>query len=221
MQAEAGINPFGHIEVPLLAADEIQLWQLRLNLANAATRRRDVDGVVHDLLSRHCGSDGVVIGRDAHGKPHLRGAGDLGFNLSHCGGDLVIALARGQALGVDIESLQRRPASLHLAQRFFTPSEADALAALTEARRAEAFLRLWTHKEAVLKATGMGLSFGLARLEFSLDAAGKVICLQSIDAEAGAVEDWRLHAWEPRPGLVGCLAWQGPPRSVRQFTVPV
>ena len=130
---------------------------------------------------------------------------------------IVLAFARGQPLGVDIERLRQRTVSLDVAQRFFCAREADALADLPEAHRQTAFLRLWTHKEAVLKAIGSGLSFGLARLEFALDADGEVRGLRDIAGEAGPAADWRLRPFAPEENLVGCLAWRGAPRRVRAF----
>lgn len=211
----AGI--FGRHALPPLAQDEIHLWRLGVGALEVRPQPQGSTALLRELLSGYAGTDAFVIERDAHGKPRAPALGGLEFNLSHCRNVLVIAVTREQSLGVDIETPQRRVRSAALAQRFFTRAEATALAALDEAVRAAAFVRLWTHKEAVLKAIGSGLSFGLARLEFRLDAAGEVCLLESIAAEAGLAKDWRLHRFEPCPGFVGCLAWRGPPRRVRHL----
>ena len=75
----------------------------------------------------------------------------LHFNLSHSGNLALIALAP-VPVGVDLES--DTPADAHaLAQAWFTPAE-QAQLACGEAD----FLTLWTAREAVLKAMGIGLS---------------------------------------------------------------
>ena len=87
--------------------------------------------------------------------------------------------------------LERLPA-LRIARRYFADDEVAALTALADAARDDAFLRLWCAKEAVLKAHGHGLSFGLHRLAF--DPADASPRLLRCDPALGAAADWRLHA---------------------------
>ena len=93
--------------------------------------------------------------------------------------------------------------------RFFAPGEAGRLQALAPERRELAFLRLWCAKEAVLKAHGQGLSFGLHRLEFIPDGDDEHAPLRLLasDPELGAASDWQLHEWIPAPGYLAALAW--------------
>jgi len=211
--SDSGFVPRG--DVPTLADAEIHLWHAQS--ADAHGTRAHARALLRELLCAYSGRPDIEIGNGTHGKPFAHSIGDIEFNLSHAGEDIVFAFARGQALGVDIERLHRRAMSTPIARRFFCAGEADALAGLPESRRQTAFLRLWTHKEAVLKAIGGGLSFGLARLEFALDANGGVHGLRDIAGEAGSAEDWRLHPFAIDERLVGCLAWHGAPRRVRAF----
>lgn len=211
--SDSGFVPRG--DVPALADAEIHLWHAQS--ADAHGARAHARALLHELLGAYAGRADIEIGNGTHGKPFAHSIGAIEFNLSHAGEDIVFAFARGQALGVDIERLQRRAMSPEIARRFFCSSEADALAGLPDARHQGAFLRLWTHKEAVLKAIGGGLSFGLERLEFALDADGDVRGLRAIADEAGSAEDWRLHSFAIDERLVGCLAWHGAPRRVRAF----
>ena len=112
----------------------------------------------------------VGLVRDHRGRPQLRVSGlpGLDANWSHSGDLLLVAVGRGAAVGVDIEWQRPRPQAMALARRFFTAREADTLATLPEPGAEAAFVRLWCAKEAVLKAHGHGLSFGLDRLEFQL-----------------------------------------------------
>lgn len=149
----------------------------------------------------------VPLRRDRHGRPRLLppAAGcDAGW--SHSGGGLVLAFARGLVVGIDLEWVRPRPNALALARRFFAPSEADWLAGLAEPVREPAFLRLWCAKEALLKAHGRGLAFGLARLAFA-DRGGSLV-LAECDPALGAPGAWRLHEWSPRPGFRAALAWR-------------
>lgn len=152
----------------------------------------------------------LALTRDSHGRPHLDGgAHHVDLNWSHSGDWLIAAYAEGMRIGIDIELLRPRPKALALAQRFFAPAETAWLATLADdpARLQHAFTRLWCAKEAVLKAHGRGLSFGLDKLRFALDNDATPT-LVACDAALGTTNDWRLEAWSPLPGYLATLAWR-------------
>ncbi len=107
------------------------------------------------------------------GKPVFQGDNGLHFNISHSGG--YVALAFGKTpLGVDIECVKRK--DLKVAKRFFRQEEYDDLAGKTGAEQPDIFCRMWTGKEAVLKASGAGLSVPLdsfSVLEEIVECSGK------------------------------------------------
>lgn len=91
------------------------------------------------------------------GQPMLPGTG-WATSLSHSGTLVLLAASRTTALGVDIE---RAPASARmqaLAAEICAPEEHGSLRGLPEAAREQALLQLWTRKEALLKAAGLGLA---------------------------------------------------------------
>ena len=155
--------------------------------------------------------DGLNLGREPRGRPRL-GPPQEGFDCSwsHSGDGLLIALGEGVELGVDCERLQPRPRALDVAQRYFTAPESAWLEGFREgAARDRAFLRLWCAKEAVLKAHGHGLSFGLEKLRFAV--TGDALVLAECAPGLGLATDWSLHEFEPSPGYVAALAWRAPP----------
>lgn len=154
-----------------------------------------------------CPPEAVPLRRDPHGRPRLAGdATGCDAGWSHSGDRLLLAFGRGVALGVDLERERPRPRALALARRFFAPEEAGWLASLPAPAREPAFLRLWCAKEAVLKAHGRGLAFGLQRLHFAERAAALV--LADCDPALGAAADWCLREWSPQPGYRAALAWR-------------
>lgn len=97
----------------------------------------------------HCDGD--------HGKPVIAGAGEeLHFSFSRSGPAAAIAVA-STPIGIDIEVSRPRQDVGALAERFFSAEEAQYLTTLDREGAAAAFLRLWTRKEAILKATGEGV----------------------------------------------------------------
>ncbi len=151
--------------------------------------------------------DGLALQRDPHGRPRLleplRG---FDVSWSHSGERLLVALGNAVQLGADLELLRPRPRALVLAQRFFAATEAATLAAWPAATREAAFVRLWCAKEAVLKAHGRGLAFGLDRLTFAEHNGAWT--LVTCDPELGVPADWTLHAFTPMPGYLATLAWR-------------
>lgn len=109
-----------------------------------------------------------------HGKPELSGEWTgIEVSLSHSGNLAALALARGRAVGVDI---QFRPASLdpaRMSARFYPPDEARFVReGRGPARQAGRFLRLWARKEACVKVGGGRLVLGLL---LPVAGAGQVI----------------------------------------------
>jgi phosphopantetheinyl transferase len=93
---------------------------------------------------------------NAWGKPAVAGlAAAPSFNLSHSGDAIAIAVA-GTDIGVDIERVRPLRHPQEVARHVFHPQELAWLAAQPESMRA--FFRLWTLKEALLKAAGTGFS---------------------------------------------------------------
>ncbi len=141
--------------------------------------------------------------RDASGRPRLpAGSGDIGW--SHSGGRMLLAHAASGRIGVDIEMLARRVDALHIARRYFADTETAMLEALEAEPRHAAFLHLWCAKEAVLKAYGYGIAFGLARVAF--DFTNDAVRMTHCDPALGDRAHWRLHALTPEPGYLAVLA---------------
>ncbi|MGH8083074.1 MAG: 4'-phosphopantetheinyl transferase family protein [Lysobacter sp.] len=158
-----------------------------------------------DWLAAQLGDAALSVSRDARQRPHLDPPHlDYDCNWSHSGEHLLVALAHRARVGVDLERLHRRPRAVEIARRYFTAAEAQWLA--THADLDRAFLRLWCAKEAVLKAHGHGLSFGLDRLRF--EQHGDALALVDCDPELGEPAQWQLREIEPAPGYLGALAWR-------------
>jgi 4'-phosphopantetheinyl transferase len=127
-------------------------------------------------LARHSGTspDAWAFTLGDHGKPE--GAGPLpapAFNLSHGGGVVICAASTfpGCALGVDVEAVDRRLPGRRL-DRFLTPRELQDIGDPAAPGHAHRFWRVWTLKEAALKAAGTGVAGTLAAAEIDLQAAG-------------------------------------------------
>ena len=138
--------------------------RVRFTLGRAALRH---------ALAAACGMapESLQFVYGAQGKPALAdwgGGAELCFNASGSDGTVAIALARGAALGVDVERPRPRTDWQAIAERFFAGPERRELARLAPEDQEAAFYRGWTLKEAAVKFTGRGLSLGLDSFAVSI-----------------------------------------------------
>jgi 4'-phosphopantetheinyl transferase len=154
--------------------------------------------------------EALPLTRDERSRPwFLPPLAHLGTGWSHSGTQLLVGLGERMRLGVDLERLHPRPRMREVAQRFFHPDEAAWLATLRDEAYAEWFFRVWCAKEALLKAHGHGLSFGLHRLRFAeRDGA---LALVWCDPALGEAAHWHLHEWMATPDYRAALAWYPEP----------
>lgn len=122
------------------------------------------------LLGAYLGRPGkdVKLITNARGKPALA-AGNLSFSVSHSGDWLLVAVGSNVEVGVDLEIPRTLRKVRELARRYFTAHEARWVEEQEPAARERAFLRLWTAKEAMVKAAGTGLAGYVNRVEVDLD----------------------------------------------------
>lgn len=111
------------------------------------------------------------FGATTRGKPLIEAPArqpPLHFNLAHTRGLVVCAVNTAHArLGVDVESIDRRTHALDIADSHFSPAECAWLRGLPAGQLPQAFMQLWTLKEAWIKATGEGLSAELNQCTFA------------------------------------------------------
>lgn len=173
-----------------LSADEKERWQRfrhaadrqRFLLARALTR-----SVLGNCLQQAPAS--LQFTRNRYGKPELvqakRPEQILRFNLSHTRGLLVLGVTLVDEIGVDVEAVTREVEMLPLAERYFAASEIAMLHAAEPSQLRELFFRLWTLKEAYVKASGLGMQLGFHTFGFALAGDGTPQ-LQHAAGDAGA-----------------------------------
>jgi len=105
-----------------------------------------------------------------YGRPEISNpiAHNLRFNLSHTHGLCLCGVVLDLDLGVDVETVERDPDVLLVAERFFSTAEFSTIPALPPEQQKERFFTFWTLKEAYIKARGAGLSLPLDQFSFTL-----------------------------------------------------
>jgi 4'-phosphopantetheinyl transferase len=115
-----------------------------------------------------CSNERLSFGSSDHGKPFAlvdQEPAAISFNLSHSAKHGLIAIVPNGRLGVDVEERVSRKDFDELSEAVFSPHEQSALASVHGRDRVQLFFRLWTIKEALIKALGLGFSLDPSQFE--------------------------------------------------------
>jgi 4'-phosphopantetheinyl transferase len=203
-----------------LLADEEKARAERFLVPRVRERFTVARAILRRLLSGYVGSapETLCFGYADHGKPYLAHHSGLRFNLSHAGDAALIAIALQREIGIDIEAATREVDVLGVARKVFSPDEYARLTALAPQERPAAFFRLWTRKEAYIKARGEG--FGYPTRSFSVSHLPGDQDALLADARKGiAPDDWRIIEIAAPDGFRAALAAPGRDWSVLRFDV--
>ncbi len=197
--AGAGSTLSGH-ERRRMAGFRDQVGRRRYAVAHHALR---------SILSRYVppGAGRLRFRTGPWGKPQLTddAAGRaVSFSLSHGGDCALIAVGSGMEVGVDVEPIRPGISCGELAARFFTTSEAGALA--RSADPVTSFFRYWTKKESYVKGIGRGLTHPLDSFEVA-DGVGPA----PVTDRSGRVLGWWTLELYPCRGYTGAVATGGWP----------
>ncbi len=157
------------IQIHLHQLSDLTCHSLSDRKTQVAERKREVAFLRNQLLSQSFElpvSDQQVV-RTNFGKPYLNDYPDFSFNHSHSQNFYALATSKQvQNLGIDIEELNRKVRFEALAQHAFHPEELKYWKML--AYDPEYWFKVWTTKEAVLKASGLGIRINLNELNTNI-----------------------------------------------------
>jgi 4'-phosphopantetheinyl transferase len=156
----------------------------------AAERYVVTRSLVRTVLSDRLGvpAPDIPVRHTHTGKPIL--TDELHFNVTHSGDLILLAVTAQRPVGVDVERRRAVPRVIDLETRWLTARERDDFATLRRlgVDASDAFLRIWSLKEARLKALGVGISgAGAAPLD-DVQALPLDELLSSLPAGSGDVE---------------------------------
>ena len=189
-------------------------WSLLDATENERARRFAFDRDRHRYVQAHAAMRrllGAALGQpaaqlrfnaDGFGKPTLAG-GTLHFNLSHGGEHGALAISPARPVGVDIEPWRPMNDALTVGAGVYAAQEMQGWAQAPADVLDGWFLRLWTRKEALLKAIGLGLSLDPKSVEVGLQPARRAIDVD-VDTQRWTVE---LESLEHHTDAALAVAW--------------
>lgn len=180
-------------------------------------------GILRRILSLYTGEkpEAIEFGYGKGGKPFVKtrdGAPAVSFNLSHSHEVAMYAVSSGREVGIDIEYLREVKKPEDVIRRFFTETEWEFYRSRPEELRREAFFRLWTFREAAVKAGGYGVFTrkGLVIPEPPPDG-----WLLDPVSPVNIGGSWSLVGIDGPRGYVAAVAIEGGALRVRRFDFPV
>lgn len=176
--------------------------------------------VAHALL--HCVIEQAIGGygprrfvKGKFGKPALRSSRtDLQFSLAHAENLVAVATAHGVEIGVDVESIDREADELTFSRVVLASREIEELPSFPlECNRP---IQLWTAKEAIAKAAGLGLSLPFP----SIELGGSPLHLMCLPCAVGDADAWWLKSFVDSAHWISVAAPLHPAEFVhRRWTV--
>lgn len=154
-------------------------------------------GLLRLLLARvaRTAPSEIAIDVERNRRPWVRFPPDLRpvtVSLSHTLGVVAVALSIENLVGVDVEEIKPEASDSEVARSVFSQREYQEWIRCTGESRSAEFFRLWTLKEAVLKAAGIGLAVNPAEVDTSLDPTPH---LRAIPRRLGRPDAWTLRSF--------------------------
>jgi 4'-phosphopantetheinyl transferase len=160
--------------------------------------------------------EALVFSLGPQGKPFiLEPSVPIQFNLSHSGSRAAIVVTLHLQCGIDIQET-RSVSHEDIAERFFCEREQAWLESLPEENRQEGFFRLWSTKEAILKAGGNGFSTPLNAVDTTNVLNGISPYVSLNDEDGRGLSLW-VRELDTTPGYSMALAVEGRAPNIRLF----
>lgn len=161
----------------------------------------------------------IRLGAGTGGKPCLEGRRSVSFsdfNMAHSGSIILVGVASGCRVGVDVEEIREDCDISDMAARYLHTVEAAIIETLDADYGRRAFFDLWTKKEAYSKARGEGLSLPPQSYSFRQGENDRTKVFATDGTEIEPCR-WKIIQFEPAPGYSGAAAFDDPETRVRYF----
>lgn len=159
-------------------------------------------GILRHLLGQYLNKNPADLSfkTGEQGKPYIDG---LEFNLSHSHDAALIAVTQDLPVGIDIEFHRTEIEFLSLAERFFSTAEYQQITALEGEAQKQRFFDIWSAKEAFIKGTGKGLSYGLEKFSTTIEIDDAIHLVTDTVGEAKA---WKMKKLTIKQGFSASIA---------------
>ncbi len=200
-----------HLLKRTLSADE-RARAARFRFARDRERFIAARGLVREILALYLDTAArrLSFGYGVHGKPFLAEPerSGLRFNVSHSLDVVLVAIAYEREVGVDIEHTHSGLEVEAIAETVLSVPEKRALNRFDGEAKRRAFLRLWTRKEAYIKADGQGVALPLQQLDVSVPTR-RIAIMDELTGRWRTCARWTIRTLADGPDYAASLVVEG------------
>lgn len=165
-------------------------------------------------LYTHLSPDVIKYRYNKHGKPELVNKPLLQFNLSHSKDLALLAVGYDRPVGIDVEYYSERPYQ-GIGQHIFSVKENEKLSKMPDMLVPLAFFNLWSQKEAIIKACGLGLSYPTKSLECPI-----LPCKEHLVTDKLHSTQWKVSSFMPEISCMAAVCCHPSVNSIRYIQEP-
>lgn len=226
---------FENLTVPLsnIREQDVDIWQF--NLANEPNhfehilnkneieranrfhfpvhRRRHI--AAHTTVRKILGlylqmaPENIEFEQNKYGKPQIKAKSTIHFNLSHSKDLALLAVNHNHTIGIDLEYFSNRPYE-GIGSHIFSEFENQALQKLTPFLKPMGFFHLWSQKEALIKACGLGLSYPTKQLTLPVLPKTHEIFFDELHQT-----NWKILSFMPVPACMAAICYHPSKKHIR------
>ena len=216
-QPEDLINLF-HTSLSKEEKDRISKYKFKL----LRDRQTVSKGLLKSFISSYLniGTGEINFVQNEYGKPSLTpelNEIDLHFNISHSEHFGMFAFTIGKQLGIDIESVQEITNLNQIVDLCFSDSEKEWFYNSDPGLKKELFYKVWTGKEAYIKAIGKGLSFPLKEIEFKINSNNSIE-FQNVHGDLPYRGKWNIFTFNPHPNFISSLVVEANGLKIKKYS---
>jgi len=170
-------------------------------------------GILKQIISKYLAIDpqNLPFEYNRFGKPYLITDSlkhDLKFNMSYSNNVALCCISPQKNVGIDIEYLHKDVEFQPIIDRFFSQNEKEFIENIVINKQKEGFFKIWTRKEAILKAMGKGMSFPLEMINVPFKKNNFTININSFGNQ-GNESSWYVQDLFPASNYVASIAIEG------------
>lgn len=177
--------------------------------------RSIISCTILDLMLKQFGCDMSQLETNEFGKPYLNHHA-LEFNLSHSGNIVLLAISSFYPIGVDVEKIEVLD-DYDSFMQIFHSSEITHFQTIKREKNDFELMKIWTHKEAISKALGLGLQIDMNMI--SLNHNDGVVKMNTIPSRFP--QAWSLHTLHPSHGYIGAIAVPCSECEIHTYTIDI
>jgi len=179
-------------------------------------------GILRQLLADYLGyeTQEIEFEYNGFGKPSISfssNADDICFNLSHSNHLAVFAFAKNKNIGIDIQQVQGIPDMDGVVNLCFSEFEKEWFYRISPAEKNEIFYKIWTTKEAYIKAIGKGFSFPPDKISLDLNSNNEIV-LKEIVGDNN-LKRWKLFSFRPKPDFISSVVVENNNYEIEHFNI--